>query len=121
MNIFGQLKEKITRYLDVYIKLIKINFIGRTANLLSYFLFATIVIFISFCIILFFGFGLVEGLVAMGLPKVASFFIVVGFYLLLLLIVVALRGRITRSFAGDVVKLLTKDDEVQEEKEKNQG
>ncbi len=115
MNILGTLKEKIRQYADVYIKLLKLNFIGRTANLVSYFLFATIVIFIAFCIILFFGFGLVEGCVAMGLPKVASLFIVVGFYFLLLIIVILLRGRITRSFAGDVVKLLTKDEEKEEE------
>jgi len=48
MNIFGQLKEKLTEYVDVYVRLFKINFIGRTANLLSYFMFAMICMLIVF-------------------------------------------------------------------------
>ena len=51
MGILNQLKEKITQYLNVYIKLFKINFIGRSASLFSYFLFALICLFIAFCVI----------------------------------------------------------------------
>jgi hypothetical protein len=111
MSIIGRLKEKIAQYVDVYIRLIKINFIGRTANLLSYLMFAMISLFIAFCIILFLGFGLVEVFVALGLSKLASFFITIGIYLLLLAVVIASRKKITRFFASGIISVLTDDDE----------
>jgi hypothetical protein len=110
MNIIGQLKEKIKSYLDAYVQLAKLEFISRTANVLGYVLFATIAIFITFGIVLIFGFGLAEAVVALGLPKVAAYFIVLAFYVLLLVIFIASRKRIVRFFANDIVKMLTKDD-----------
>ena len=81
MGILAQLKEKIAGYANVYLKLIKLNFIGRTANIFSYFLFALICMFIFFCIILFIGFGLTEVFMDAGLSKMGSFFLVVCVYL----------------------------------------
>jgi len=118
MNIFGQLKEKLIEYVDVYVRLFKINFIGRTANLLSYFMFAMICMLIVFCIVLFSGFGLVELFIALGVPKLGSFFITVGVYLLVLIIVFACRRNLTRFFASSVIRVLTEgDEEKTEEKE----
>jgi len=121
MSIFAQLKEKVTQYVDVYVKLFKINFIGRTAHLLSYFLFTMIALFIAFCMLLFTGLGLVEVFVAIGASKMASFFITIGIYFLLLLIVVLLRRPITRFFSSAVIKVLTEgDEEDEEEKDENE-
>ena len=61
MSIFGDLKERVLQYVDVQVKLFKINFIGRSASLFSYFpVFKLICLFVFFCIILFIGFGLTE-------------------------------------------------------------
>ena len=111
MNILSQLKEKVTEYVDVYVRLFKINFIGRTSNLISYFMFAMINMLIVFCIVLFSGFGLVELFVAMGVSKLASFFLTVGVYLILLLIVFGFRKRLTRFFASSIIRVLTEGDE----------
>jgi len=116
MGILSQLKDKVTQYIDVYIKLFKLNFIGRTASLLSYFMFAFIALLIIFCIILFTGFGLAEIFIALGLSRLASFFAVVGIYLLLLVIAVACRRPITRFFASGIIRELTKGDEEDEAK-----
>ena len=115
MGILSQLKEKITEYLGVYIKLFKINFIGRSASLFSYFLFALICLFISFCIIFFIGFGLTEVFMEAGLSKMVSFFIVIGIYILLLVVVFALRRPITRFFASGFIRVLTEGDDEEEE------
>ena len=117
MGLLSQVKDKIAQYLDVYIKLFKINFIGRTSNLMSYFMFALIGLFIAFCIVLFTGFGLVELFVALDLPKLASFFIVVGIYLLLLVLVIACRKQIIRFFASGFIRVLTEGDEIDKEGE----
>ncbi len=111
MNIFGDLKQKVTDYIDVRVKLFKINFIGRSANVFSYFLFALICLFIFFCVILFVGLGLTEVFINAGLSKMVSFFIVIGVYILLLLLVVALRKNITRFFASGFIRVLTEGDE----------
>jgi len=116
MSIFGQLKDKITQYVDVYVKLLKINFISRTSGLLSYFIFTMIAMFIAFCILLFVGLGLVEVFVNLGASKMASFFYTIGVYLLLLLSVIGLRRPITRFFASAIIKVLTDGDEDEEEK-----
>ena len=118
MSILTQLKEKVTQYLNVYIKLLKVNFIGRTANVFSYFFFALICLFIFFCIILYVGFGLTELFADAGLSKTASFFIVIGIYVLFLVIVVALRKPVIRFFANGFIRVLTEGDDEEEEKER---
>ena len=118
MSIFSELKERVTQYIEVQVKLFKINFIRRSANLFSYFLFSLICLFIFFCVILFVGFGLTEVFVNAGLSKMSSFFIVIGIYVILLLIVVALRKNITRFFASGFIRVLTEGDDEEEESEK---
>ncbi len=119
MSIFSDLKEKVTQYVDVHVRLFKINLIGRSANLFSYFLFSLICLFIFFCVILFIGFGLTEVFISAGLSKMASFFVVIGIYFLLLLIVLGLRKKITRFFASGFIRVLTEgDNEDEEEKQK---
>lgn len=115
--MFAQFKDKITRYIDVNVKLLKLGFVEHTSNILSYFIFAMIGLFIVCCILLFIGFGLTEGLVALGLPHVASFFITSGVYILLLLCVVGLRKSIIRSFANLFVSVMTENDDKGEEPE----
>ena len=117
MSILNDLKQKVTQYVDVRIKLFKLSLIERSASLFSYFLFSLICLFILFCVLLFIGFGLTEVFAAAGLSKMVSFFIVIGIYILLLAIVVALRKRITRFFASGFIRVLTEGDEEQAEED----
>ena len=117
MSILSDLKQKITGYLDVYIKLLKINFIGRSASVFSYFLFTLICLFFCFCIFLFIGFGLTEVFAQAGMSKMASFFVVIGIYFFFLIIVVALRKKITRFFASGFIRVLTEGDDEDGEAE----
>jgi len=110
MSIFSSVKEKITQHLDVYIKLIKLDFIGRTAKLLSYFMFAMICLLLVLCVLLFLGFGMSETFIAMGMSKLASFFATLGVYVVMLLVVIGLRKNITRFFAGGFIQALTEED-----------
>ena len=114
MSIFAQVKEKITQYIDVYIKLAKISFIEGTSNILSYFMFAFICLFLIFCVVLFMGFGMVEVFTAIGFTRLSALLMVLGLYFVTLILVLLLRGKITRYFAGGFIKLMTggsKDDE----------
>ena len=117
MSILSGLKEKVTQYVDVYVKLFKINFISRTANLLSYFIFLLICLFIVLCILLFIGFGLAELFILLGLTKMAAFFLVIAIYVLFLIIIFSLRNNITRFFATGIIRVMTEGDEDEKEKE----
>jgi len=120
MSLISNLKDKVAQYIDVYVRLIKINFIGRTANLLGYFMFAIISLFLVFCIVLFVGFGLSEVFQGMGVSKMAGFFLTVAFYVLLLIILILSRKPISRFFASGVINVLTEGDDEDENKEKEE-
>ena len=114
MSIFSSLKEKVTQHVEVYVKLFKLNFIGRTANLLSYFMFAMICLMLVLCMFIILGLGMTELFIAGGLSKLASFFVTLGVYAVLLLIIVALRTKITRFFATGFIRALTEGDDEDE-------
>jgi hypothetical protein len=115
MSIFGSIKEKITKYIEVNTQLIKLTLISKAAGLMSYFMFGIIILLIVFCITLFLGFGLTEALMLSGLTKVTSFFITVGAYALLLIIVLQLRKPITRFFASGIINDITAAEKREEE------
>lgn len=118
MSIFGDIKERISRYIDVNVDLVKVNLIGRTAVLVSYLIFSLIALLIVFCIALFMGLGLTSALMETGMSTVAAYFVTMGIYLVLLIVVILLRKPISGFFADSLVEVLTtyegddKDDDV---------
>jgi len=110
MSIFGSIKDAVAKYADVYIKLFKVNAIGKTSGLLAYVMFALICMLLLFCTMILLGFGIAEGLCALGLTRVASFFITIGIYALLMVVVISMRRSITRSFADTFIRILTEGD-----------
>lgn len=122
MSIVSRLKEKISQYIDVNLKLLKLNIIEVTSNVLSYFVFLLIGLFIFFCILLFLGFGLTELFAMVGFTRMAGFFLTIVVYLLLLGLLILLRAPITRFFAGGVITMLTAgDNDEDSDSEKNES
>ncbi len=118
MSIFSSVIDKARRAIEVHINLLKVNVIGRTADVVSYLMFGMITLFILFCIILFFGFGLSEVFAAMGLTKLASYFLTMLVYIILLLVIFAGRKQITKFFSGSLINIMTSDeDEPQDKKD----
>ncbi len=111
MGIFSQIKDKITQYIEVNVKLIKLNVIGKTAGVVSYLLFGFIALFIVFAIVIFLGMGISEALVDAGMMRSAAYFITMGVYILLLVIFLAMRKKVTGFFAGGVIASMTDDGE----------
>lgn len=121
MGIFSSIKDKITRYIEVNIKLFKLDFIGRTANLMSFFMFALICLFMFCCILLFVGFGLTQVFVNAGASPVGAYFLTTGVYLLLLVVIILLRGSVTRILASAFIDVLTGNDKVDIENEEKEN
>ena len=107
MSIFSSIKDKIAEYVELYIKLAKLNFMGSTARLIGYFMFALICLLLVACIMILLGFGIAEGFVELGMGRVAAFFTTVGVYVFLLLVLIGLRKNITHYFAGSFISVMT--------------
>lgn len=110
MNIFGSIKDAIAKYAEVYIKLLKVNVIGKTSGLVAYVMYAFIFLLLFFCAMILFGFAVTEGLCALGLPRVASFFITFGLYLLMMVLLGIWRRSITGFFTNTFIRILTEGD-----------
>ncbi|HXS38071.1 MAG TPA: hypothetical protein VN721_15315 [Flavipsychrobacter sp.] len=121
MNFINKWKDKITQYAEVRLRLIQINFIKRTSTILSHMMFTMIALLIFFAILIFLGFGLAEWytVLANG-SRVLGFFMAIGTYVVLLLIAFALRKPIIKVFTGLFIRILTENDE-EDENEKKQS
>lgn len=117
MALFGNIKEKLLRYIEVQLDLVKVNFIGRTAGVMSYVMFALLGLFVFCCIILFIGLGLTEIFVEAGMSRVMALFITAAIYFLLLIIIILLRRNITGFFTDSFIEVLTDEDEDEDEKQ----
>lgn len=113
MGLISDIKEKITGYADVYIKLMKLSFIDRTSHVISYLIYLIICMLIGFCVLLFGGFGLSEALAEAGMPKSLAFLTTIGCFILVLLAFVLMRKKITRKLADTFIDVLTDDDTEQ--------
>jgi hypothetical protein len=115
MNLLKSLKDKIARYIDVNVKLFKINFIQHTSNILSYFIFTIVSLFLLLAILIFMGLGLAEVFTAMVNSRIGGFFMVMGAYILLLIFIFGIRKWVIRGFAGAFIRILTEQDKDEEE------
>lgn len=117
-QLFHELKEDITDYVEVKFELFKLNAyerVGKVVGLLSY---GLVLMFITFFALLFVffsvGFFLGELFHSMGL----GFACIAFFYLLIMLVVILNKGKIQTKVVNEVVEALIT---VDEKNEKNNG
>ena len=117
MDFINKWKDKIAHYVDVRLSLVKLGFIERTSNILSYLIFVFIGLFLSVSILIFLGIGIGEYFADLLDSRAGGFFITAGFYTLLLVLMFLLRNAIINGFSGMFIRIMT--DEPADEKENN--
>lgn len=117
MNFIANLKDKITQYIDVNIKLLKLSIIDTTSSVLSYFIFIFIVLFLVMLMFIFMGFGLAEWFTLLFNSRVAGFFTTFGVFVLIFSMFLALRKNIIRFFSDGFIKVMTERSGKDEENE----
>lgn len=115
LKIITEWKDKITQYLELRTKLIKLGVIDKASGLLSYFIFTIICLFFLLAILIFTGMGLGEFFAALLNSYTAGYFITAGIYILLFLLFIAMRKRIIGAFSGLFIRVLTEGEEKEEE------
>lgn len=110
-------KDKVVEHVNVRFNLVKLNFIERTSNVLSYFIFTIIAIFLVFTVIILGGLGLAEWFSYLFNSRTAGFFAAMGACVLILLILMGLRKAITNGFSNAFIKMLTAHDDDEDDEQ----
>lgn len=121
MSFIDKWKDKIAHYVDVRLSLIKLGFIERTSNILSYLIFVFIGLFLAISVLLFVGIGVGEYFSEVLDSRAGGFFITAGFYVLLLVLMFMLRVPVTTAFSSAFIRILTDDGPDDEDKEGKQS
>ena len=115
MNPFNRWKDKATNYLDVRLGLIKLGLIDRASSVLGHLLISFIYIFLTLSTLTFIGYGLMEAFSNMLDSRVGGAFMTAGLFALLLAVTFVVRNSIINAFAGIFIRVLTENDEDDEE------
>lgn len=107
LDFLSNLKDKITQQVDLRIRLFKLEFIERTSNVLSYFIFTFVILLLTMAMMIFFGIGLGEWFSQMFHSRIGGYFATTAIYILLLIIIFALRKQFINAFSGIFVRVLT--------------
>jgi hypothetical protein len=107
-NPISLLKEKITQYLHLKFELIRLEIIERMVNVMGYFAFIMIAIFLTFTFSLFVFFAIAETLKVLFNSYVYGYLATAGIILVICIITGMLSKKIIRFFAGKMAELLTK-------------
>jgi hypothetical protein len=107
-NPFSLLKDKITQYIQLKFELIRLEVIERLVNVMGYFAFVIIAIFLFFFLGFFIFLGIAEVLGDAFSSPAMGYFATAGIILILVILIVMCSRFIIRLFAGRMVAMLTK-------------
>ena len=107
-NPISSLKDKVTQYIQLKFELIRLEVIERLVNVMGYFAFIIIAIFLFFFLGFFIFLGIAELLASVFDSRALGYFTTAGIILILVVTIVMSGKRIIRFFAGRMVAMLTK-------------
>ena len=119
LDIFQKWKDRIFAFVDTKVRTVQLEIIERVTGIMSYLIFAIIMMLIVFGFFLFMGFGMAEWFTALLESRIGGFFMAAAFYLVLGLIFFSLRKPLLRKLSDVFVHLLTmrRDDDDDDEAE----
>ena len=119
MNIISKWIDKISQYLELQVRTIQLSIVERVAMVLGYFIFALLLLFTGFAILLFFGFFMSQVFTVLANDnRTLGFLFTVLMYLVLFMALYLCRRPIVRYVTNTFIGILTRDDDIDEEEEK---
>jgi hypothetical protein len=116
-NPISLLKEKIAQYIHLRFELIRLEAIERLVNVMGYFAFIMIAIFLFFTFGIFVFLGVAECLKVLFGSAVYGYLATAGIILVICIVTAALSKKIIRFFAGKMAEMLTKSYHTEEDSE----
>ncbi len=111
MNIFSKLRDRVVEYIDVNIKLLKLNLIEQTSKIFGYFIYIVVILFILLGALLFAGFGMAELFTQLVNSRWLGYLITFVIYLLMLWVFIAHRRKIVKKISNAFIRVVTEPDE----------
>src|SRR5690606_1224467 len=109
-QIVGKMKDRLTRYLEVRLRLLLLHTIAITSRVLGQFILELLLLLIAYLLLLLMGMGAAEGFSAWTGSRTAGYFLAVALYLLLGMVVVLLRRPILKRLSDMFIRAFTSDD-----------
>jgi len=94
-------------FVDTKVRTVQLEIIERVTGVMSYLMFAIIMMLIGFGFLLFVGFGMAEWFTELMASRIGGFFAAAGCYLVLGLLLLAARKPMLKSLSNVFVHLLT--------------
>lgn len=107
-NPINSLKEKITQYAQLRYEQFRLETIERVVNVMGYFAYVIVAIFLFFTAGFFLSLGLAEWLATLFKSKAAGYFSVAGIVLLFSFVFLLKSKYVVNYFAGKMAMLLTR-------------
>lgn len=117
LGFIGKWKDKLADYVDMRVRLVKLDFIERTSQVLSFFTFTIVCFLLVLPILLFMGIGVAEFFADLVGSRGGGYLIITGLYLLALGLLFIYRKRFIRKFTGLFIRVMTDDDEDDEDEQ----
>lgn len=114
-NPISSIKEKVTQYIQLKFELIRLEVIERLVNVMGYFAFIIIAIFLFFFLGFFVFMGIAEWLGNVFANPALGYFATAGIILVLVVLIIMCSKQIIRFFAGRLVATLTRKKDRKEE------
>jgi len=111
MSILDKLKEKIVEYIDVNIRVLKLNLIEQASKVFGYFIYIIVILFILLGALLFAGFGMAELFTQLVHSRWLGYLITFLIYLFMLWIFIARRRKIVKKLGNAFISVITEADE----------
>ena len=115
LDFIGKWKDKIADYVDTRVQLVKLEFVERTSQVLSFFTFTIICVLLLMPILLFAGMGVAEFIADLIDSRAGGYLIIAGIYLVLLLILYAGRKSLIKKFQGLFIGVMTDNNDEDED------
>lgn len=116
-KIINRVTEKVNKYLETRVLMVKLGLIERASNLMSLFMLLLISMFVVLLVLVFLGFALATSFAQMTGSALVGFLLTALVFLFLLCMLVLFRRPILKSFANMYVSLLTAADDGDEDDE----
>lgn len=117
LSFIGKWKDKLTDYIDMRVRIMKLDLIERTSKVLSFFTFTIVCFLLVLPILLFMGIGVAEFFADLVGSRGGGYLIITGIYMLMLGALFMMRKQVIRKFTDLFIKVMTdnQDEEADDE------
>ncbi len=115
LGFISKWKDKLADYVDMRVRLVKLDFIERTSQVLSFFTFTIVCFLLVLPILLFMGIGVAEFFANLVGSRGGGYLIITGIYMLMLGLLFIYRKKFINKFTGLFIRVMTENEDEEDD------